>query len=654
MVDRAVQGFRVYGMPAAGRARFIVVLTLLLFFISSVSGNVFTYDGKGNVSSIQNLINTTSSGDSIYIAGGTYHENLLINRPIVFGALDTNNLPEIISSGASGSGITLASDGITINGVIISGSAPHGLLVQSNNNRISAITIRGLETGIGLKSAMGNIFSGNTLVNNSIGINVDRNSRSNIFYLNYLDNPHQVVTESPDNIWSSGPQTYLYSGRDFSGSVGNFWKGYESVDRNGDGVWDTPYTIQSSIPGQNAAMDISDRAPLVSTPESYTLVSSASITNNSPIERGLQPPVFSPSQQQGYPDALSGPSPGIGNPSGPLNPFLPFLVQYWWVIPIAIIISVVAGIWFERKWKRREPVMGDSDDTGISSRNVTIVKKTVPSTASEVHDPLHYVARLPPALDKKYPTAEYVAEGGVSRVFRAWDEKEGREVAVKIPIRFDEVTGTQFTKELHVWEGLHHKNIVEIYAANIFPVPYIEMEYVASSLAALKLPLEVKTALTIVKGVAEGLQYAHGQGIVHRDIKPDNIMIAPDGTPKISDWGLSKAAGTKQSGLIGFSLEYAAPEQLAPNIFGEPGPCTDIYQLGVLFYEMLAGDVPFRGGGMGEVTHAILHDVPLPLNLEGHDAALIRDILLRCMAKKQQDRYSSVSQLLNELKKVRS
>lgn len=274
--------------------------------------------------------------------------------------------------------------------------------------------------------------------------------------------------------------------------------------------------------------------------------------------------------------------------------------------------------------------------------------------ASAGQDNLHYAAHLPTALEKKYPTAEYVAEGGVSRVFRAWDEKEGRDVAVKIPIRFDEVTGTQFTKELHVWEGLHHKNIVEIYAANIFPVPYIEMEYVASSLAAIKFPLETKKAQLIVTGVAEGLRYAHEQGIVHRDIKPENIMIAPDGTPKISDWGLSKAEGTKQSGLIGFSLEYAAPEQLAPNLYGEPGPWTDIYQLGVLFYEMLAGKVPFRGGGMGEITHAILHDDPLPLILEGPDAPAVREIILKCMAKKPKDRYGSVLQLLEDLKRVAS
>jgi parallel beta-helix repeat protein len=655
MVDRAGLDFRANGMPAAGMVRFIVVFTLLLIVISTASANVLTYDGKGDAGSIQDLINTTSSGDSIYLAGGIYHENLLINRPIVFGALDTKNLPEIVSSGTSDAGITLASDGITLNGVNISGTAPHGLLVQSNNNRISAVTVQGFGTGISLKSAIGNIFSGNTVVNNSVGIEVDHSSRSNIFYLNYLDNPREVVTQSYDNVWSSGRQTYQYSGSGFSGPVGNFWKGFESTDSNIDGIWDTPYTIQNSVPGPNTATEIVDRGPLVSTPGSYTLISSTGIFNTSPLEGGLLPPEFSTPQQQGYMANTPG-SLGVagGSPSGLSNPFLPFLAQYWWVIPIAIIISVVAGIWFERKWKRRETVTSELNDTGISSRNVTIVKKTVSSATSEGQEQLQYAAHLPPALEKKYPTAEYVAEGGVSRVFRAWDEKEGRNVAVKIPIRFDEVTGTQFTKELHVWEGLHHKNIVEIYAANIFPVPYIEMEYVALSLAAIKFPLETKKALLIVTGVAEGLRYAHEQGIVHRDIKPENIMIAPDGTPKISDWGLSKAEGTKQSGLIGFSLEYAAPEQLAPNIYGEPGPWTDIYQLGVLFYEMLAGSVPFRGGGMGEVTHAILNEEPSTLVIEGMDAMLIKEIILKCMAKKPQDRYSSVSRLLDDLKKIRS
>jgi eukaryotic-like serine/threonine-protein kinase len=661
MADRVDPGLLVRRVKANAYVLFCLLLFLTLLLAFPVSATVFTYDGKGNTGSIQDLINTTANGDSIYLAGGKYFGNLQINRSIVFGALDTNNPPEIVSSVTSDAGITLASDGITINGVIISGDARQGLLVASSNNRISAITVSGLERGIGLKSGINNIFSGNIIFNNSVGIDVDRSSRSNTFYLNSLNNTRNVEVLSADNMWASGRQVYQYAGREYTGQVGNFWSGYAGTDDNGDGIGDSVFIIQSNIQGPGTVSEAADRAPLVSPPASYTLVSVASPFNMSPTNGVLRPPEFSGFQQQGnlpdqgnLPVSGNGPSPAENaNPSVVRNPFFPYLVQYWWVIPIALIISAVAGIWFERKWRRREPVAG-SDSAAISSRNVTVVNKTLPAAEDGGHDQLHYAAHLPPALERRYPDAEYIAEGGVSRVFRAWDGKEGREVAVKIPIRFDEVTGTQFTKELHVWEGLHHRNIVEIYAANIFPVPYIEMEYVKSALADMHFPLETNRAVAIVKGIAEGLRYAHEQGIVHRDIKPGNIMITPEGIPKISDWGLSKAEGTKQSGLIGFSLEYAAPEQLAPNIYGEPGPRTDIYQLGVLFYEMLAGHVPFMGGGMGEVTQAILHNEPVPLDPEGPDAALIKEIILKCMTKKPQDRYGSVSLLLDDLKKVRS
>jgi hypothetical protein len=660
MAERVKPGLQVRRMKANAYVLFLMFLLLMLLPASPVSATVFTYDGRGNAGSIQDLINTTANGDSIYLAGGTYYENLQINRSIVFGALNSTNPPEIVSSKASEAGITLASDGITLNGVIISGEAGHGLLVKSNNNQVRAITVRGMSRGIGLKSAISNIFSDNTIINNSLGIDIDRSSRSNTFYLNYLNNTRNVEVQSAENMWSSGRQVYQYAGKDYTGLVGNFWSGYAGVDTNGDGIGDEAYTIQSDIPGPNTVSagsgGIIDRAPLVSLPQSYTLVSIAGPFNTSRLTGGFQSPEFLGGlQQQGNQPLSSSPAPaGNANPSDLRNPLFPYLVQYWWVIPIALIICVIAGIWFERKWMRRDPV-AEGNNTLSSSRNVTVVKKTLPADADGEHDKLHYAAHLPPALERRYPDAEYIAEGGVSRVFRAWDEKEGREVAVKIPIRFDEVTGTQFTKELHVWEGLHHKNIVEIYAANIFPVPYIEMEYVKSALASMQFPLETKQAVGIVKGVAEGLRYAHEQGIVHRDIKPGNIMITPEGIPKISDWGLSKAEGTRQSGLIGFSLEYAAPEQLAPKLYGEPGPWTDIYQLGVLFYEMLAGEVPFRGGGMGEVTHAILHDEPLPLDLEDSpDAALIKEIIAKCLAKEPKDRYGSVSLLLDDLKKIRS
>ena len=162
--------------------------------------------------------------------------------------------------------------------------------------------------------------------------------------------------------------------------------------------------------------------------------------------------------------------------------------------------------------------------------------------------------------------------------------KDGKTVAVKIPIRFDETTGKCFMKEIVAWEGLRHPNIVEITEVNILPLPYVEMEYVRSGLADLKTPLRPRKAAEIIMGVAKGLAYAHEQGIIHRDIKPHNILITREGIPKITDWGMSRLLGSSAVPTVtGFSLAYAAPEQVSPGRFGETDERTDIYQLGLCF-----------------------------------------------------------------------
>jgi hypothetical protein len=639
-------------------AVFLCILFALVIVVSPVSAKVVTYDGKGSAGTIQDVINNATNGDSIFLAGGTYYGNFVIDRSLVFGALDSDDPPIMVSSG-SGAGLTLSADGITINGVTIAGNASYGILVLSNNNRISSTTVVGHAHGLELKSASNNIFSDNTITGNSVGVDVDRMSQSNTFFLNSFNNSVDAISQSAGTAWFSARQDYQYQGKDFSGPLGNFWAGAGETYSTGDGVGDELFTIASA--GKNSpggAVGITDPAPLVSPPLSYKLTKSALAVNASPLG-GLEPPAgfqssLQPDNAQASVTSGSSQSPFTGalqsgkNPQGqPPNPLVGFLIQFWWLIPVALLISAAGGIWFER-YRRKGQDHPLADQNPYESRNATVVKKPADASLTGEHGQ-DYAIHLPAALERKYPDAEYIAEGGVSRVFRVWDETNNRYVAVKVPIRFDEVTGTQFTKELTIWEGLHHKNIVELYGANIFPRPYIEMEYVASSLAEMHFPIDEKKAAVIITGIAEGLRYAHDQGIVHRDIKPGNILLTPEGMPKITDWGLSKAQGTKQSGLIGFSLEYAAPEQLAPNIYGEPGPWTDIYQMGVLFYEMLAGHVPFAGDGMGEVTHAILHDEPAPAISEGRNADAVNAIIEKCLRKRPQDRYTSVAELLKDL-----
>jgi len=200
---------------------------------------------------------------------------------------------------------------------------------------------------------------------------------------------------------------------------------------------------------------------------------------------------------------------------------------------------------------------------------------------------------FPAELADKYSSIEFVGSGGLAHVYRAINRNTGGEVALKIPLRSDETTGKSFMKEIRGWEGLYHPNIVRVNEANILPIPYIEMEYIRRTLADLPKPLPVREAARICRDLCRGLSYAHEHQVVHRDIKPHNIMVTDEGVPKISDWGMSKVMGVPGMPTVtGFSLAYAAPEQLAPGTFGETDRRTDIYQLGCVLYELLTGRSP--------------------------------------------------------------
>jgi hypothetical protein len=287
--------------------------------------------------------------------------------------------------------------------------------------------------------------------------------------------------------------------------------------------------------------------------------------------------------------------------------------------------------------------------------HATVIEET-PAPAPKSPDSYAVPAvPFPPSLEKRFVHPEFIGEGGLARVFRAQNAKTGMTVAVKVPVRFDEVTGTHFTRDIVFWQGLEHPNIIRIWSSNILPVPYIEMEYAPSSLAAIPLPVPEEQAVTILLGIARGLQYAHEKGIVHRDIKPENILLTAGGVPKITDWGLGKAiSDTRQSSVIGFSPAYAAPEQVAPHRYGRPGPATDIYQLGMLLCELLTGAPAFKGEGMHDLNTAILEETPVIPRWNGRYGNELQKIILRCLAKRPEDRYVSVADLIRDLESVKT
>lgn len=261
---------------------------------------------------------------------------------------------------------------------------------------------------------------------------------------------------------------------------------------------------------------------------------------------------------------------------------------------------------------------------------------------------------FPTELEKLYTNPKFIGKGGFARVFQA-KRKDGKVVAVKIPITLDEITGKSFLKEITSWHRLAHNNIVSIYDTNILPIPYIELEYVeGGSVGDLKKPLGIIQACNLIFEIAEGLKYAHSQGILHRDLKPNNILMTEEHVPKITDWGLSKImAESKMTTITAFTPTYAAPEQISPKHFGKTDVRTDIYQLGVIFYELVTGKPPFAGESLIEISNAIVNEIPeLPSHLNP-ESKTVDNIILKCIAKNLSQRYQNVEELQKALDEVR-
>ena len=324
--------------------------------------------------------------------------------------------------------------------------------------------------------------------------------------------------------------------------------------------------------------------------------------------------------------------------------------------PAALVLSVLLPVVFSRLFNESESTWGEKI---FSAHNFTIIGHDHDSTfmypdEKQVLSSGMSGSYFPAPLNERYMDVEFIGKGGIARVFKAKRRLDGEVVAVKVPINFDEATGRLFMKEMRIWEDLKHPNIVSLYSVNILPVPFVEMEYVSRALSDLDLPLTQKEAFKIICGIANGLLYAHSRHIIHRDIKPQNILITDDNNPKITDWGLGKIIGDgNETTTIGFSLNYAAPEQIAPKKYGKPDVRTDIYQMGILFYEILVGQKPFSGLGVAEMSDEILYRTPLMPSENREENIIFDEIITKMLSKNPDDRYSSINELISALKNIK-
>lgn len=262
-------------------------------------------------------------------------------------------------------------------------------------------------------------------------------------------------------------------------------------------------------------------------------------------------------------------------------------------------------------------------------------------------------------LADRYEILDKIGTGGMSDVYKAMDHILGREVAVKVlkqEFAEDVTFVTKFRSEAQSAAGLEHPNIVNIYdVGSENGMYYIVMEYVEGitlkTYIEKKGQLNFKEAISIAIQVGRGIEAAHNKGIIHRDIKPQNIIISTEGKVKVTDFGIARAtsSNTIHADVMG-SVHYASPEQ-ARN--GYVDGKSDIYSLGIVMYEMVTGRVPFDGDTTVAVALQHLQEemvVPsayapdLPISLE--------KIILKCTMKSPDRRYAAIEDLLLDLKKA--
>mgnify|MGYP000069166700 CR=1 FL=1 len=273
--------------------------------------------------------------------------------------------------------------------------------------------------------------------------------------------------------------------------------------------------------------------------------------------------------------------------------------------------------------------------------------------------PLPAVAR-DDVIAGKFRIIGELGRGGMGVVYRAEDIRLKRTVALKfLPPHLADFADLKdrFLVEAQAAAALSHPNICVIHEiGEAEGRPFIAMEYVEGETLRdkiLKKPLATEEALAVALQVAAGLGEAHGKGIVHRDIKSANIMVTPKGQAKVMDFGLAKLRSglslTKSRTTLG-TIAYMSPEQAQGE---EVDGRTDIWSLGVVLYEMLTGELPFKGDHDQAVVHAILHRQPASLNKAKRDVPSgLEEIVFQALAKKPSARYRTMEELAEDLEAV--
>jgi serine/threonine protein kinase/tetratricopeptide (TPR) repeat protein len=261
----------------------------------------------------------------------------------------------------------------------------------------------------------------------------------------------------------------------------------------------------------------------------------------------------------------------------------------------------------------------------------------------------------------RYQVIEELAKGGMGRVYKVYDKKINEKIALKlinVETESDQEAIKRFKNELKLARKISHRNVCRMFdlgeerGSNYITMEFVPGEDLKSSLVRMG-PLSAAKAIFIAKQVCEGLAEAHELGVVHRDLKPQNIMVDRKGNARIMDFGIARsvrAEGITDTGVVVGTAEYMSPEQVEGKDVDQR---SDIYSLGIIMYEMVTGKVPFEGDAA--LTIALKHTTEKPKDPREINDQIPEDlsyIILKCMDKNRERRYQDAGELLADLDKI--
>ncbi|MBI2569554.1 MAG: serine/threonine protein kinase [Candidatus Schekmanbacteria bacterium] len=269
-----------------------------------------------------------------------------------------------------------------------------------------------------------------------------------------------------------------------------------------------------------------------------------------------------------------------------------------------------------------------------------------------------HVLRPGQLLGARYEIRGEIGRGGMGAVYRAWDPRLSEEVAIKVilPVYWDsDAARKRFVLEAGAARRVAHPNVLRVYDINVDgDLIYISMEYFAgqrlSDVMADRGPLPLPEILAVGTAMLDGLAAAHDAGVIHRDLKPQNILVGTSGQLKIIDFGLAappRGSGLTATGVVLGTPEYMSPEQLRGQ---RPDIGTDIYAAGVILYELATGKRPFSGEGPIAIALAHSRELPAPPSQHRPLPRDLEQVILRALEKEPENRHRSANAMCQALR----